>query len=137
MSFQGKPIRVAFLVVDDRFGNPGPVPFFGTAPSALLQGFEELGREKIEVHVICCTQHRHPAPEKLAENIWYHQLHVPTFGFLRSLHTGCVLAVRKLLKKLQPDVVHSQGTERWCAISGALGGTVCESPYDSWQLATD
>lgn len=97
------------------------MPFFGTAPTALLQGFEELAGE-IEIHVVCCTQGVHPKPEKLAPNIWFHAEPVPKWGFLRSLHLGCHLAVRRMIRKIDPDIIHAQGSERWCAITGAFQG---------------
>ena len=114
-----KKIRVAFLVVADRFDQPIPIPFFGTAPSALLQGFAYYP-DDVEVHVISCTQKPVPSPVKLAPNIWFHGLFVPKVGFLRTFHQGCVRAVSKSLRKIKPDIVHAQGTERWCAIVGAL-----------------
>lgn len=114
-----KKIRVAFLVVDDRFDQPLPIPFFGTAPTALLQGFAYYP-DDVEVHVISCMQKPIPCPEKLAQNIWFHGLLVPKLGFLRTFHQGCVRAVLKKLREIQPDIVHAQGTERWCAISGAF-----------------
>lgn len=111
-----RPLKIAFVVVDDRFTKSAPSPFFGTAPTALLQGFEELGDE-VEVHVICCTMGDHPAPEKIGKNIWFHAQSVPKWGFLRTLHWGCRRATRRMIDKIQPDVIHAQGTERWCAIS--------------------
>lgn len=117
-----RPIRVAFLVPDDRLERPFPRPYFGTAPTALLEGFEQMGPELIEAHVISCREGDMPAPEKLAANIWYHQICLPHWRFLRSLHSGPILGVRKLLRAIRPDIVHSQGTERWCAISGVFSG---------------
>ena len=117
-----RPLKVAFVVVDDRFTRGGPVPFFGAAPTALLQGFEQLAGE-VEVHVVCCTMGNHPKPEKLGKNIWFHAESVPEWGYLYSLHRGCHRAVRKMIDKIQPDIVHAQGTERWCAI------TVSKLPY--------
>lgn len=116
-----KKIRVAFLVVDDRFDQPLPIPYFGTAPTALLQGFAYCP-DDVEVHVISCIQKPIPCPEKLGPNIWFHGLLVPKLGFLRTFHQGCVRAVRKRLREIQPDIVHAQGTERWCAVSGAFSG---------------
>jgi glycosyltransferase involved in cell wall biosynthesis len=75
-----------------------------------------------EIHVISCTQQPLSAPEKLAPNIWYHSLHVPKWGWLRTGYLGCVRAVRKKLKEIQPDIVHGQGTERDCAISAVFSG---------------
>ncbi len=112
-------IKVAFLVVDDRFERPLPNPFFGTAPTAVLQGFEVFGSE-VEIHVICCTESVLPSPEKLGANIFYHGVRVPKIGHLRTLHQGCVRAVRKELRRIKPDIVHAQGTERWCAMSAAF-----------------
>ena len=127
-------MRIAFLVVDDRFGLPLPIPFFGTAPQGLLYGFADLRREEsekrkgrlgsqdsdFEIHVICCTEKSVPAPEKLAANIWYHQIVLPHWSYLRTGHLGPVLGVRRLLRRIRPDIIHAQGTERWCAISAAL-----------------
>ncbi len=124
-------MRVAFLVVDDRFDRDLPRPFFGSAPSALLEGFARMQTgeriqdsgtrmEGVELHVICCVKKPVPAPQKLAENIWYHQIVLPPWSFLRSAHLGPVLGVHKLLNTIRPDVIHAQGTERWCAISAAL-----------------
>lgn len=111
------PLRIAFLVVDDRFKNIEQVPRFGAAPSALLRGFEQLQNE-LEIHVISCTMGKQTAPEKLAPNIWFHGLAVPKSGYLRTLHSGCIRAVRRIIREIQPDVIHAQGTERWCAVAG-------------------
>lgn len=121
-------MKIAFLVPDNRENFRQydlQNPCFGTAPTALLEGFSMLGDhpEAPEIHVISCTQKRIPAPEKLASNIWFHSLHVPKVGWLRSGYLGCAFAVRKKLKEIQPDLVHAQGTERDCAISAIL------SPY--------
>jgi glycosyltransferase involved in cell wall biosynthesis len=117
-----KKIKVAMLLPDDRFGKNLPMPFFGSAPTALLQGFEMLGNDVIEVHIISCVIRELPAPKKLADNIWYHQIVLPKWTFLRALHLGPILAVRRKLREIQPDLVHSQGTEMWCAITGCLSG---------------
>jgi glycosyltransferase involved in cell wall biosynthesis len=114
-----RPLKVAFVVVDNRFTKSAALPFFGTAPTALLQGFEELDGE-VEIHVVCCTMGEHPKPEKLGKNIWFHAQSVPKWGFLRSLHFGCHRAVRKMIREIQPDIIHAQGTERWCAITSAM-----------------
>ncbi|MGI8959780.1 MAG: glycosyltransferase family 4 protein [Bryobacteraceae bacterium] len=98
------------------------IPYFGTAPEALLQGFAKL--RDVEVHVISCTQRRMSSPEKLADNIWFHSLHVPKIGWLRTGYQGCVRTVRSKLRQLQPDVVHGQGTERECALAAAFSGFI-------------
>ena len=117
-------MRVAILTTDSRehFGNyTDPKPSFGTAPSALFQGFATL--PNLEVHILSCTQQPMSSPPKLAENIWFHSLHVPKIGWLRTGYAGCILAVRRKLIEIQPDIVHGQGTERDCAISAIA------SPY--------
>jgi glycosyltransferase involved in cell wall biosynthesis len=117
-----RPIRVCLLVVDDRFERERDQPFFGTAPTALFQGFAALGKGEVEVHVISCVKTRLPAPQQLAENIFYHQAVLPHWSYLRAGHAGPLFAVRRILRALQPDIVHAQGTERWCAVSGAFCG---------------
>jgi glycosyltransferase involved in cell wall biosynthesis len=116
-------IRLALLTSDNREAYrqyDRPFPYFGTAPEALLQGFS--GLPELEVHVVCCIQRPMACPEKLAQNIWYHGLHVPKFGWMRTGYQGCIRAVRRKLAELKPDIVHGQGTERDCAISAVLGG---------------
>jgi glycosyltransferase involved in cell wall biosynthesis len=95
-----------------------PAPYFGTAPTALLDGLATL--PDIEVHVVACWQKRMSAPEKLAPNIWFHGLLVPKLGWLRTGYQGCIRAVQKKLQALQPDIVHGQGTERDCSISAVF-----------------
>ena len=114
-------MRVAILTTDSRehFGNyADPKPFFGTAPSALFQGFATL--PNLEVHILSCTQQPMSSPARLANNIWFHSLHVPKIGWLRTGYAGCLLAVRKKLLEIRPDIVHAQGTERDCAMSAVF-----------------
>lgn len=95
-------------------------PYFGTAPAGLLEGF--AGMPGVEMHVVSCASARMAAPEKLADNIWFHQPYIPKFGWGRTLFLGCIHAVRGLMKEIQPDIVHGQGTERNCAMCAVLGG---------------
>lgn len=121
MSF--RPLRVAMLVVDDRGDPRVGKPTLGAAPTALLEGFSDLGPKQIEVHVVSCVKQRGVSALKLAPNIWYHPLFVHSWAFLRTLHLGPALTVRRFLKKnIQPDIVHSQGIEWWCGVAGALSG---------------
>jgi len=117
-------MRIAFLTNDNRDTwrrYDLPKPIFGPAPEALLQGLEMLDGE-IEVHVLSCTQKPLAAPEKIASNIFYHSLLVPKIGWLRSGYQGCIRAVRRKLKEIQPDLVHGQGMERDCSISAIFSG---------------
>jgi glycosyltransferase involved in cell wall biosynthesis len=95
-------------------------PYFGTAPEALLQGFASI--KDTEVHVIACSSRKMNAPEKLADNIWFHQPIVPKLGWGKSLYLGCAYKVRKLIRSIKPDIVHGQGTERDCSMEAILSG---------------
>lgn len=97
-------------------------PVFGPAPEALLEGFKLLDDE-VEVHVISCLQKMpRRSPKKLADNIFFHPLHVPKIGWLRTGYQGCIRAVRRKLGELQPNIVHGQGTERDCALCSVFSG---------------
>lgn len=116
-------MKIAIITTDNRepfrqYTNPQP--WFGTAPEALLQGFASL--PDVEVHVISCIKQPVKSPEKLAANIWFHSLHVPHLGWMRTFFQGCVRAVRKELKTIRPDIVHGQGTERECSLSAVFSG---------------
>ena len=116
------PLKIAFLTTDNReqFRDyENPKPHFGTAPTALLDGFA-CYPDEVEVHVISCSRKPMDAPEKLATNIWFHQPIVPYIGWGRCAFVGCGLAVRKLLKKINPNLIHAQGTERDCGVSMML-----------------
>jgi glycosyltransferase involved in cell wall biosynthesis len=118
-------IKVALLTTDSRehfkdYANP--VPYFGTAPEALLEGFTLLPAE-VEVHVVSCLQ-KMPisSPAKLAENIYYHALHIPNIGWMKTGYQGCIRATRRKLRQIRPDIVHGQGTERDCAMCAVFSG---------------
>jgi glycosyltransferase involved in cell wall biosynthesis len=116
-------MKIALLTTDSREHDreyASLQPGFGTAPEALLFGFREI--RDVEVHVISCLQQPVSSPEKIARNVYYHGLFVPKTGWLRTGYQGCVRAVRKKLKEIQPDIVHAQGTERDCSISAVFSG---------------
>jgi len=116
-------MKIALLITDDREPQreyKNEMPWFGTAPEALMQGFAKL--LNIEVHVLSCTQRPMKSPAKLAENIFFHSLHVPKIGWLRTGYQGCIRAVRRKLRKIGPDIVHGQGTERDCGVSAIFSG---------------
>jgi glycosyltransferase involved in cell wall biosynthesis len=96
-------------------------PWFGTAPEALFQGFAQI--PNLKVHVIGCTQRPMAgSPEKLTDNIWFHSLHVPKLGWLRTGYQGCVRALRQKIHEIVPDIVHGQGTERECSLGAVFSG---------------
>jgi len=116
-------LSVAFLTTDNRQHDrnySAVSPYFGTAPSALLEGFAAL--TNVELHILSCTQQPMSSPAKIANNIWFHSLLVPKVGWLRTGYAGCILAVRKKLREIHPDIVHGQGTERDCGISAVFSG---------------
>lgn len=116
-------MRIAVLTTDNREHHRKyelANPYFGPAIEALLQGLAEL--PELEVHVVSCTQRPMHAPEKLSENTWFHLLHVPKIGWLRTGYQGCIRAIRRKLRELQPDLVHGQGTERECALGAVFSG---------------
>ena len=116
-------LKIALLTTDKREHDreyQNPCPSFGTAPSALLEGFSKL--PDLEVHILSCAQQPMSSPSKLASNIWFHSLKVPKIGWLRTGYSGCIFAVRKKLREIQPHIVHGQGTERDCGISAVFSG---------------
>ena len=116
-------MRIALLTTDGRAvlkDYDTPAPHFGTAPGALMQGFARM--PEVEVHVVSCVRANVNTPLKLAPNIFFHALVVPQIGWMRTAYQGCIRAVRKKLREIQPDIVHGQGTEADCAISAVFSG---------------
>lgn len=116
-------MKVALLITDNREHHrryDQPAPYFGAAPEALLEGF--WYHPEAEVHVVSCTQRPMQSPEKLAENIWFHSVNVPKWGWLKTGYQGCIRATRRKLDELRPQIVHGQGTERDCAMCAIFSG---------------
>jgi glycosyltransferase involved in cell wall biosynthesis len=116
-------MKIALLTTDNRQhyrDYEKPEPYFGTAPEALLQGFEQL--PDLEVHVVSCTRRPMKSPDKLAPNIFFHSVVVPKIGWMRTLYQGCIRATRKKLQEIQPAIVHGQGTEGDCGICAVFSG---------------
>lgn len=116
-------MRIVVLTTDNREPHKdydNPVPHFGTAPTALLQGLAMI--PEIEVHVVSCIRRPVRSPKKIAPNIYFHSLVVPKLGWIRTLFQGCVRASRKKIQEIQPDIVHGQGTEADCSLSAIFSG---------------
>jgi glycosyltransferase involved in cell wall biosynthesis len=116
-------MKIALLTTDTREmlkDYHTPAPHFGTAPEALMQGFALV--PEVEVHVVACLREKAHAPPKLAPNIFFHSLHVPKIGWMRTGYQGCIRAVRKKLKAIQPKIAHGQGTELDCALNAVFSG---------------
>ncbi len=116
-------IKIALITTDERdthfrFDEPGPS--FGVAPSALLEGFKRC--TELEIHVITCVRRPVDMPEAIADNIFCRAVTVPAWGFLRAAYVPCILRIRRILRRLQPAVVHGQGTERYCALAATFSG---------------
>ena len=98
-------MKLVILTTDNRehfkdYANPQP--HFGTAPTALLEGFALI--PEIEVHVVSCSRRPVRSPEKIAPNIFFHSLVVPKIGWMKTLFQGCIRATRKKIRDLQPDI---------------------------------
>ncbi|GAT31760.1 glycosyltransferase [Terrimicrobium sacchariphilum] len=112
-------MRIALLTVDNReFGQKSETPQFGSAVAALLEGFDSL--PEVNVDVLSCVRNRSFRTCMIGSRIQYHPIYVSSQGWLRSAYLGCSLKVRRALKALEPDIIHAQGTERWCAVAGAF-----------------
>ncbi len=117
------PLKIALIIGDQRevlSQHQLPAPYFGPAPSTLLAGLKQT--PGVEVHVLSCVRKPLPEPQRLAENIFYHAIKVPAWGFLKSSYLPCVFGIRRKLRELQPDVVHGQGTEAYYALAAAHSG---------------
>jgi glycosyltransferase involved in cell wall biosynthesis len=116
-------MRIVILTTDNREPHKdyaNPMPHFGTAPTALLQGLAMI--PEIEVHVVSCIRRPVKSPQKIAPNTYFHSLVVPKIGWMRTLFQGCIRATRKKIKEIQPDIIHGQGTEADCSISAIFSG---------------
>lgn len=117
-------LRLALLTTDnreDRRDYTPARPWFGTAVQALLDGFASMPDE-IEVHIVSSTRAHLETPLKLAPNIHFYSVHVPPWSWMKSAYLGNILAVRKCLSVIRPDLVHGHGTERDCALSAVFSG---------------
>lgn len=116
-------MRIVHITTDNRdfYGDyDTPVPHFGAAPEALFQGFQAL--TDFEFHVISCLRRPAPAPASIAPRLYYHQCVVPRLGWRPSLYSGCLLAIRRIVRDIKPDLVHGQGTEQDCALAAVYSG---------------
>ncbi|HWB59844.1 MAG TPA: glycosyltransferase family 4 protein [Chthoniobacteraceae bacterium] len=117
------PIVVAIITTDlrdDHRRYDEPQPSFGAAPTGLLQGLKNM--EGCEVHVVSCVQRPVASPEKIADNMFYHSVEIGKWGWMRGLYAGCIRAAGRKLREIGPDIVHGQGTERYCALSAVFSG---------------
>lgn len=118
-----RPLKVAMILSDDREAHRRyevPEPYFGPAPSALLDGLRQT--PGVEVHVLSCVRRPVRDPGRLAENIFYHPLLIPEWGFLKSGYLPALRAIRRKLRELKADVAHGQGTERYYALAAVHSG---------------
>ena len=110
-------MKIALISIDSRQNERiyhETMPRFGTGVDSMIEAVAAM--PELELHVLSCTQKPMQSPEKLADNIRFHSLHVPKIGWMRTFYQGCVRAVRKKLREIQPDIVQGVGTEREGAI---------------------
>ena len=120
----GRSLKIAVIIPDNRDEfrrHADPLPFFGTAPTALLDGFTLLP-EPCEIHVVNCVRRPVAAPRTIGRNIFYHTALVGKWGWMRGAYLGCIHSVRQQLRRIQPDLVHGQGSERYAAIAAVFSG---------------
>ena len=117
-------LKVVQIIPDERdvWGCDEPVPRFGPAPTALLEGFSAFPDE-IEVHVVSCIRSKLPAPRALGDNIFYHAVPV-CGGYRRTLFAEAARKVREKIQQIDPDVVHGQGTEMYAGVCAAFSGVL-------------
>lgn len=116
-------MRIAIVTVDNRDEDRRhhePEPRFGQPITALLEGMRAFPED--EINVVACVHEPVPSPTRLGPNVFYHSVRVRPWGWLRGGYLGCVRAIRGRLRELRPDVVHGQGTERYCALAAAGSG---------------
>lgn len=124
----GQPLTVAWISdypVEWMPDLPGPLrglPRQHPATWAMVLLDEFKRREDLRVHVIALRGKAlgHVSFER--EGATYHVLKAPAYGRLLTLFWWDTFLIRKLLKRINPDVVHAWGTERGAAlIAGRLG----------------
>jgi glycosyltransferase involved in cell wall biosynthesis len=118
-----KVMKIALLITDEREAYrqyEKEAPYFGTAPTALLQGLEMM--PELDIHIVSCAKRKVRAPVQLGKNIFFHSVVVPKLGWLRTAYQGCIRATRRKLREIGPDLVHGQGTERDCSLSAVFSG---------------
>lgn len=116
-------VKIALISIDNRQNERTyreTTPRFGTGVDSIIDGVSTM--PELTLHVVSCTQQPMQSPEKLAPNIWFHCLQVPKFGWMRTLYQGCVRAMRKKFREIQPDIVYGVGTEREGAVGAVFSG---------------
>jgi glycosyltransferase involved in cell wall biosynthesis len=116
-------MKIALISIDSRQNERAyheTTPRFGTGVDSMIEAVAAM--PELELHVLSCTQRPMQSPEKLAGNIWFHSLHVPKLGWLRTGYQGCVRAMRHAFREIRPDIVQGVGTEREGAISAVFSG---------------
>ena len=116
-------MKIGLISIDNRQNDRTyhePTPRFGTGVDSIIEGISAM--PEVTLHVVSCTQQPMQSPAKLAPNIWFDCLLVPRFGWMRTLYQGCVRAMRKQFREIQPDIVYGVGTEREGAVGAVYSG---------------
>jgi glycosyltransferase involved in cell wall biosynthesis len=115
-------LKVVQIIPDERdvWGFDADSPSFGSAPTALLEGFAQFP-DQVDVHVVSCIRRPLPAPAILSGNIHYHAVPV-SGGYRRTLFTEAVRRTRAVIRKIDPDIVHGQGNEDYPGLCAVFSG---------------
>jgi glycosyltransferase involved in cell wall biosynthesis len=116
-------VKIALISIDNRQNErtyQETAPRFGPGVDSIIEGVSAM--PELSLHVVSCTQQPMQSPDKLAANVWFHCLHVPKFGWMRTLYQGCVRAMRKTFREIQPDIVYGVGMEREGAVGAVFSG---------------
>lgn len=116
-------MKIGLISIDNRQNERTyheSMPRFGTGVDSIIEGVSAM--PEVTLHVVSCTQQPMQSPSKLAPNIWFHCLLVPKFGWMRTLYVGCVRAMRKQFREIQPDIVYGVGMEREGAVGAVFSG---------------
>jgi glycosyltransferase involved in cell wall biosynthesis len=116
-------MKIALISIDSRQNERTyheTTPRFGTGVDSMIEAV--AATPELELHMLSGTQRPMQSPEKLASNVWFHSLYVPKLGWMRTGYQGCVRAMRRKFREIQPDIVHGVGTEREGAVSAVFSG---------------
>ncbi len=108
-------MKIVMLCDYPRPGHSGPVP---TPIVNLVSGFQS--RPDCQLDIVAFTRGLQQAScHDIAHNIRLHNLPAPKFSGISVAYLPRLIALRRLLKHLSPDVVHGQGSEAgyaWLAV---------------------
>ncbi|MEI8283816.1 MAG: glycosyltransferase family 4 protein [bacterium] len=118
-------MRIGILTVDARefLGRvAGNEPVWGSAVAALLEGFECLDGEGSltdEIEVFSFAPVQKPVVVQRSQHVRFWSYPIPHFAGARWGYFGRIAAIRRWTRENRIQLLHAQGTERWCAWAAA------------------